>query len=158
VVRGLWEGISSLGSWLFNKLISFVKNNIPAPIAKALNIDSPSKVAAGLGREVPRGLAVGIAGGAPIVATQSAALAQQTIAALSDLTAPAPTFAGAVAAAGAGTGSPAPGIPGAATADGWVLHADIYLGNELLTEQTVRIVRKENRAEARKLAARPREI
>jgi hypothetical protein len=158
LVRGLWDGIKSMGSWLFDKVLGFIKDNLPAPVRKALESRSPSKVGAKLGRTFPQGIAAGIAKDAPLVASQASAMAQRTIAAFGDLTAPAPTFAAASGTAGVDAGTLAPGIPGAPTADGWILHADIYIGNELLAEQTVRIVRRENRAQARKFDARPREI
>jgi phage-related protein len=60
LIEGLWHGIQGMGSWLWDKIIGFVKDNIPAPIAKALGIGSPSKVAAALGQWVPIGLAQGM--------------------------------------------------------------------------------------------------
>lgn len=60
VIQGIWDGISSMGNWLKDKVVNFVKDKIPGPIKSALGISSPSRVAAGLGREVPRGLAKGI--------------------------------------------------------------------------------------------------
>lgn len=83
VVIGLYNGIASLGSWLFNKLISFVKANVPGPILRALGINSPSKVAAEIGRWVPRGLAKGIEDEAGVVqaaAEKMAALAVPDVA------------------------------------------------------------------------------
>lgn len=64
VVRGLWNGIQSMGSWLRSTLTSWAKNLIPGPIAKALGIASPSKVMArDVGRWIPAGVAAGIASG-----------------------------------------------------------------------------------------------
>lgn len=60
IVEGLWQGIQSLNNWLRDKVINFVKDKIPGAIKDALGIHSPSKVAAALGVEVPRGLAEGI--------------------------------------------------------------------------------------------------
>jgi hypothetical protein len=60
VVIGLYNGIAGMGSWLYNKLISFARAVIPGPIAAALGINSPSKVAAELGGFVSQGLALGI--------------------------------------------------------------------------------------------------
>ncbi|MFE5681741.1 phage tail tape measure protein [Streptomyces sp. NPDC056512] len=60
VVRGIWNGIKSMGSWLKNQLIGFAKGMIPGPIAKALGIASPSKVMAKqVGRWIPAGIAQG---------------------------------------------------------------------------------------------------
>ena len=60
VVIGIYNGIVSMASWLYNKLISFARAVIPGPIAQALGIASPSKVAAELGAFVSQGLALGI--------------------------------------------------------------------------------------------------
>lgn len=60
VVRGLWNGIKSMGSWLKNQLIGFAKGMIPGPIAKALGISSPSKLMADqIGHWIPPGIAQG---------------------------------------------------------------------------------------------------
>jgi TP901 family phage tail tape measure protein len=60
VVRGLWDGITGMAGWLTDKVSGFVSRAIPGPIKSALGISSPSKVAAELAREVPRGMAVGL--------------------------------------------------------------------------------------------------
>ncbi|GGZ80238.1 hypothetical protein ACFOOM_07555 [Streptomyces echinoruber] len=62
VVQGLWSGISSMGSWIYNKLIGWAKSMIPGPIAKALGIASPSKVTTAQGRWIARGLIDGLTG------------------------------------------------------------------------------------------------
>lgn len=90
LVQGLWDGIRGMGSWLADKVGGFVADFIPGPIAKALGISSPSKVAAALAREVPRGLVVGIDAGAPDVRAASARMAAAVISA--PLTVPAPAF------------------------------------------------------------------
>jgi hypothetical protein len=60
VVRGLWNGIKSMGSWLKSQLIGFAKGMIPGPIAKALGIGSPSKLMADeIGHWLPPGIAQG---------------------------------------------------------------------------------------------------
>ncbi|MBK3576123.1 phage tail tape measure protein [Streptomyces sp. MBT65] len=64
LVRGLLKGVQSMGSWLRSQLISFAKNMIPGPIAKALGIGSPSKVMAReVGRWIPAGVVAGIRSG-----------------------------------------------------------------------------------------------
>ncbi|MFF0001290.1 phage tail tape measure protein [Streptomyces avermitilis] len=64
VVRGLWNGIRSMGSWLRSTLISWAKDLIPGPIAKALGIHSPSRVMArSVGRWIPAGVVAGIRSG-----------------------------------------------------------------------------------------------
>lgn len=60
VVRGLWEGIKGMGGWLRDTLIGWAKNAIPGPIAKALGIASPSKVAMELGGRFGQGLGIGL--------------------------------------------------------------------------------------------------
>lgn len=61
VVRGLLSGIKSMGGWLKGQLISFAKNMIPGPIAKALGISSPSKLLADeIGHWIPPGIAMGV--------------------------------------------------------------------------------------------------
>lgn len=62
LVRGLWDGIKSLGSWLVDKITGWAKDMIPGPIADALGISSPSKVTEEQGKAVAEGLAEGIAG------------------------------------------------------------------------------------------------
>jgi hypothetical protein len=64
IVSGLWRGIQSMGSWLRSTLMGWAKNLIPGPIAKALGINSPSKVMArDIGRWIPAGIVKGIQGG-----------------------------------------------------------------------------------------------
>ncbi|MFF7146042.1 phage tail tape measure protein [Streptomyces nodosus] len=64
VVRGLLNGVKSMGGWLRSQLMSFAKNMIPGPIAKALGIHSPSKVMAReIGRWIPAGVVKGIESG-----------------------------------------------------------------------------------------------
>ncbi|MGI5196586.1 phage tail tape measure protein [Streptomyces sp. CA-288835] len=62
VVQGLWSGIKSMGGWIKSKLISWAKDAIPGPIAKALGIASPSKVTKAQGRWIARGLVEGLTG------------------------------------------------------------------------------------------------
>ncbi|ANZ35258.1 hypothetical protein BBK82_03385 [Lentzea guizhouensis] len=62
-VRGLWNGISSMGSWLRDKIWNWVKAQIPAPVKDALGIHSPSKVAEEIAREVPAGMVIGLDAG-----------------------------------------------------------------------------------------------
>jgi phage-related protein len=60
LVTGLWNGITGMGKWLADKISGWVKDVIPGPIAKALGINSPSKVAAELAQWVPAGIAKGM--------------------------------------------------------------------------------------------------
>ncbi|MCX4575602.1 phage tail tape measure protein [Streptomyces sp. NBC_01571] len=62
IVQGLWVGIQGMGGWIRSKLIGWAKSMIPGPIAKALGINSPSKVTAAQGRWIARGLIEGLTG------------------------------------------------------------------------------------------------
>ncbi|MER8042707.1 phage tail tape measure protein [Streptomyces sp. NPDC094032] len=75
VARGLWQGIKSMGGWLKDQLMSFARNMVPGPIAKALGIASPSKVTTEQGRWIARGLVVGLMGSAKQVAASAGHLA-----------------------------------------------------------------------------------
>ncbi len=79
VVKGLWNGIQDMGGWLKDKIVNFVKDKIPGPIRSALGINSPSKVAAALGRQVPAGLAQGIEANSAMVAKAADEMANKAI-------------------------------------------------------------------------------
>ncbi|MFF2522426.1 phage tail tape measure protein [Streptomyces liangshanensis] len=64
VVQGLWSGIRSMGGWIRSQIMSWARDVIPGPIAKALGIASPSKVTTAQGRWIARGLAAGLTGSA----------------------------------------------------------------------------------------------
>jgi tape measure domain-containing protein len=66
IVTGLWNGISSLGGWLANKVGSFVYDNTIGVAKNWLGIGSPSTVAADqVGRWFPAGIDQGVQKGAP---------------------------------------------------------------------------------------------
>ncbi|WP_460067399.1 phage tail tape measure protein [Streptomyces sp. YKOK-I1] len=75
VVQGLWSGIVSMGGWIKSKLLGWAKSMIPGPIAKALGINSPSKVTAAQGRWIARGLIDGLTGSSKQVKAASTKLA-----------------------------------------------------------------------------------
>ncbi|MFJ9443252.1 phage tail tape measure protein [Kitasatospora sp. NPDC101235] len=101
VVRGLWRGISSMGSWLKGQLISFATNMIPGPIAKALGIASPSKVMRDqIGRWIPAGIEAGIEDGRTSLDRTMAGLVQPP-----DLTVPAWSYPAPAPMGPAGGGS-----------------------------------------------------
>lgn len=58
MVRGLWEGIKSMGKWLLDKFSGFV-NNIIDGVKGVLGIHSPSRVFAGIGENMALGLGEG---------------------------------------------------------------------------------------------------
>lgn len=123
VVEGLWNGIKDMGSWLKDKIVGFVKDKIPGPIRDALGIHSPSRVAAALGVQVPRGLAEGIYKGTSAVEKAAVNMANS---ALATLTSPAmsPSMSGSLTAA-TPYGTPAAPQPVAA-APQVVQNNDIY--------------------------------
>lgn len=86
IIIGLWNGLVSMGTWLYNKLVGLVKAIIPAPIKWALGIHSPSKVMAELGKFAGMGLAVGLEGTAPHVRRAAGSLASAAVPALGGLT------------------------------------------------------------------------
>ncbi|MEU6222236.1 phage tail tape measure protein [Streptomyces sp. NPDC047042] len=75
VVRGLWAGIQGMGGWIKSQLISWAKSVIPGPIAKALGINSPSKVTKAQGRWIARGLIDGLTGSTKQIKAASGKLA-----------------------------------------------------------------------------------
>lgn len=75
VVQGLWSGIQGMGGWIKSKLIGWAKAMIPAPIAKALGINSPSKVTTAQGRWIARGLIEGLTGSSKQVKSAATKLA-----------------------------------------------------------------------------------
>ncbi|MGW3847192.1 phage tail tape measure protein [Streptomyces fagopyri] len=75
LVQGLWVGIQGMGGWIRSKLIGWAKSMIPGPIAKALGINSPSKVTAAQGRWIARGLIEGLTGSSKQVKSAATKLA-----------------------------------------------------------------------------------
>lgn len=60
LARGLWEGIKSMAGWLYQKVIGWARDVLPGPIADLLDLGSPSKLMAEIGRQSGEGLAIGI--------------------------------------------------------------------------------------------------
>ncbi|WP_411076652.1 hypothetical protein [Streptomyces sp. cmx-10-25] len=75
VVQGLWNGISSMGGWIRDKIVGWAKASIPGPIADALGIHSPSKVTKAQGQWIARGLVVGLTGSSKQVQAAATKLA-----------------------------------------------------------------------------------
>ena len=63
IVNGLIKGIASMGTTLAGWLKSWILEHIPGPIAQALGMASPSRVTAEQGRNVVRGLTLGMGAG-----------------------------------------------------------------------------------------------
>lgn len=61
LIKGLWEGIKSVGNWLGEKVTGFFGNLVDG-VKNFLGIRSPSRLFAGIGENIGRGLANGIAG------------------------------------------------------------------------------------------------
>ncbi|MEU1141773.1 phage tail tape measure protein [Streptomyces sp. NPDC005885] len=74
IVEGLWVGIQGMGGWIRSKLMSWARSAIPGPIAKALGINSPSKVTKAQGRWIARGLIDGLTGSTKQVKSASTKL------------------------------------------------------------------------------------
>ncbi|MCI3272151.1 phage tail tape measure protein [Streptomyces cylindrosporus] len=69
-VKGLWNGISAMGGWLWSKVSNFAKDHIVNPVQDFLHIGSPSKLAADeIGHWIPAGVAMGIDNNAKVVDT-----------------------------------------------------------------------------------------
>jgi hypothetical protein len=60
IVTGLWNGLVSMSSWLWNHVFGWIKSVIPGPILHVLGISSPSKLMHSYGQFVAMGLANGI--------------------------------------------------------------------------------------------------
>lgn len=82
LVQGLWRGISSLGTWLKNQVISWAKRVLPGPIENLLGISSPSRLMMRYGEDIAEGLAIGIRRAQDLVRSASAQLANVTVAAM----------------------------------------------------------------------------
>ena len=110
IVDGLIRGLGEMAGRLTSAVKSWVRDNIAAPIRKVLGIDSPSKVAAGIGRNVAEGLAIGMLDGAGVVADAAGGLAAAAVPGVS--TGPGGTFTTSAAFIPAGPGTGAVGGSG----------------------------------------------
>lgn len=61
VIKGLWDGIVSMGTWLWDMVTGFVDKNLVGPVLGFLGIQSPSRLFRGIGQNVIRGLEGGLA-------------------------------------------------------------------------------------------------
>lgn len=106
VVSGIWQGIQDMGGWLKDKVVNFIKDKIPGPIKSALGIHSPSRVAALLGKEVPRGLAAGIDSTSDLVSQAASNMADKAIVGMtSPIVDPSVAFSGVNGIGGGAGGS-----------------------------------------------------
>jgi TP901 family phage tail tape measure protein len=60
IVKGIWSGLESMGSWLYSQVESWISSVIPGPIKKILGIASPSKWGAWAGQMTGQGLINGM--------------------------------------------------------------------------------------------------
>lgn len=74
IVRGLWNGIKSMGGWLWDQVTSFISDNIPGPVKRVLGIGSPSKVAFALMLDVGAGMVGGLDASERMVARAAGSL------------------------------------------------------------------------------------
>lgn len=59
-IRGLWNGISGMGGWLYSRVANFVSRNVVSAAKDFLHIGSPSKLMAdAIGHWIPPGIAQG---------------------------------------------------------------------------------------------------
>ncbi|WP_165984210.1 phage tail tape measure protein [Streptomyces sp. YIM 98790] len=99
IVRGLWNGIKSMGGWLKSQVTAWAKSVIPDPIEGFLGIDSPSKLMRDeIGRHVASGLALGIRDGLPGIRDAAGMAADAAVPGLPAHAAMTPAGAGAAAA------------------------------------------------------------
>lgn len=76
IVRGLWDGILAMGSWIKEKVSGFF-GGIVDSVKGLLGIHSPSRVFTGIGENISRGLANGIQAEAGLVASTMNGVAQR---------------------------------------------------------------------------------
>ncbi|WP_158881996.1 phage tail protein [Amycolatopsis anabasis] len=79
LLKGLWNGISSAGKWLLQKVGEFFGNLLPGWVKRMLGIASPSRVFAAIGRWIPPGLAQGIDSTANQAVTATRDLASRVV-------------------------------------------------------------------------------
>lgn len=82
MIKGLWNGINDLGSWVLDKIKGFSQGILDG-IKGFFGINSPSKVFAGIGRDLDRGLAKGITDNVGVV---DKAMSAMTDGVLTDMT------------------------------------------------------------------------
>lgn len=109
LLRGIWNGMSSIAGWLKSKITGFFSSLLPGWAKKALGISSPSKVFAEIGKYAGQGLAAGMDSTRGLVADAAGRLAGAA-AGGTDRTFGAPAFAG-----GAGRSTVLNVQPGAVT-------------------------------------------
>ncbi|HET6479874.1 MAG TPA: tape measure protein [Actinoplanes sp.] len=75
LIRGLWNGISAMGGWLWSQVTGFVQDKIIGPMKNALKIGSPSRLMAEeIGEPIGAGIGIGVRDSLPDVAALIASL------------------------------------------------------------------------------------
>jgi hypothetical protein len=60
ILEGLWNGMKNMVGWLKNKVVDLFEDILPSWAKKALGIKSPSRVFAGIGKNIADGLWTGL--------------------------------------------------------------------------------------------------
>jgi phage-related minor tail protein len=60
IVEGLWNGIKSLGGWIKSKFTALIDDIVPGPVRKVLGWNSPAKLMIRAGKDIMRGLLLGL--------------------------------------------------------------------------------------------------
>ncbi|WP_218005289.1 hypothetical protein [Actinomadura macra] len=71
---GLWNGLVSMAGWLSRSIGNLIKRIVPGPVLRVLGIHSPSRLFQGYGKQVVRGMALGITQNTGIVSKATTAL------------------------------------------------------------------------------------
>lgn len=117
IMIGLWNGIASLGNWIYNRMVALVRAVIPAPIRWALNINSPSKVTTELGKFVGLGLVAGMKNTVPTVRNAASSLASAAVPSLAQPAVLNPAAMNGVAPAGVSAAAAGGGLKAQITLD-----------------------------------------
>lgn len=79
IVTGLWNGIQSMGAWLYNSIMGWIKSVVPGPVLQFLGIASPSKFMRDeVGKMIPQGIMVGMSAEEGGLIKQAKEMAQAT--------------------------------------------------------------------------------
>lgn len=91
LIKGLWNGIKDAGAWLWDKISGFF-GGVLSKIKNFFGIKSPSKVFAGIGEMLDRGLAKGIDDYAILAEKATDNLAEDVLGAMDDVSAGLPNY------------------------------------------------------------------
>lgn len=116
IVTGLWNGIAAMGSWIYNKIMGWVRSVVPGPILSFLGIASPSKwMDKEVGRNLPPGLARGVEHETPVAEDAARMMAEKTAKAAASVSLLPPDMKQRIGALATTTGA-VPATPSALTA------------------------------------------